>query len=85
MDHGIVAQRSEDERMVKFPESLQRGNIHVVVMIVGNENAVDLGEIFNGNRRWILTPWTDPSKGADSIGPDRVKQNISSGDLDQQR
>jgi hypothetical protein len=68
---GAVRQRDEKQRMVTLGQALQRGEVHVVVMVVTEQNRVDARQLLEGHARREVPLGAEVPEGAersDQIG-----------------
>ncbi len=81
----LIAQADDDLGPVALPQPLERGNVHMVIMIVADDDQVDLGQIIKPDARLCDPLRPQRRKGAGIVGPDRVGQDVEPGRLHQHR
>ena len=79
----VVAQAGDDDRPVALPQPLQRRQVHMVVMIVADEDEVDLGQILEADARRPHPLWADEGEGRSTLRPDRIGENVEPASLDE--
>ncbi|MNL64903.1 hypothetical protein D3C87_1891720 [compost metagenome] len=84
MDDRIVAERGDDVWAVLFMQPFQRGEIEVIIVIMGNDHDVDGRQVFKGDAGRDDASGAYEGKRTGALRPDRVGQNIEAADLDQQ-
>src|SRR5712692_9701990 len=82
-DSPRVAGGSEDGRRKALPELCQRRDIHMVIVIVAEQDDIDLRQVFERHARLAHSLGTDPAKGACTLRPDRIGQDGHGTGLDQ--
>ena len=75
--------RAEHRTLVLARQSLQRGHVEVIVVIVADENAVDGRNILEKNSGITVPPWTEKRNGTDPLGPHRISEYIEAFALQQ--
>lgn len=68
--------RAEHRTLVLARQSLQRGHVEVIVVIVADENAVDGRNILDKNSGITVPPGTEKGNGTDPLGPHRISEYI---------
>ncbi len=75
--------RAEHRTPVLARQSLQRGHVEVIVVIVADENAVDGRNILEKNSGITVPPGTEKRIGTDPLGPHRISEYIEAFALQQ--
>lgn len=82
---GVVAERGEEPGLMDVGEVLAGGQVEVVVVVVGEQDRVDRGQMFEGDGGRVVAEGSDAGEGADAVRPDGIEEQVGSGDLDEQR
>ena len=85
VDDGVVAEWRDHDRLMLRMEGGDGGRVHVVVVVVGDENGVDLREVGESDSGWIVTARAECFERADAIGPDGIDEDVDAGGLDEKR
>src|SRR5450755_3307851 len=76
--------RAEHRTLALARQSLQRGHVEVIVVIVADENAVDGRNILEKNFGITMPPGPKKRNGTDSLGPHRICEYIETFALQQE-
>ena len=82
-DDGIVAERRDDAGPVSAPETRERAEVHVVVVVVADEDRVDGRQVVEGDARRGVSRRPGKRQRAGALRPDRVEEDIEAIDLDE--
>ena len=82
-DSPGVAGGSENGRRKALPELCQRRDIHMVIVIVAEQDDIDLRHIFERHARLAHSLGADPAKSACTLRSDRISQDGDGAGLDQ--
>ena len=81
----VVAERGDDARPVAAPEAAQRGDVHVVVVIMGEQDCVDGRQIGQCDARRLMAARAGEGERTGAVGPDWIDQDVVAGTLHEQR
>src|SRR5688500_5429860 len=79
----MVAETGDDQGMVALPEPLQRRQIHMVVMVMADEDQVDVRKSLEGDSWPAHPPRADKREGRRPLGPDRIGEDVEAVHLDE--
>ena len=65
-------------------QARQRPRVEMVIVVVADQHEIDRREIFKCDARRVDPSWTGEGKGRDTVGPDRIDENVQAGDLYEQ-
>ncbi len=65
------------------PETPEGVSVHVVVVVMSDQDSVDGRQVVESDGGRIVTPGTHRTKGTGAIGPDGIDKDVDAGDLDQ--
>jgi len=83
-DDGVVAERGHDLRLIASPEPHKGRQVEVIVVVVRDEHRIDPGQPVEWDTWRIVPPWSCKRHGAGALGPDRVREDVVAGNLDQE-
>lgn len=82
-DPAAVAEPGHDRWLVGIRQSPQCRQIHVVVVVVAEQNEVDGGQIVEAQPGWAVALRAGEGYGTDPLGPDGVGQHVEAVHLDE--
>ena len=80
-DQRVVAQRGDEMRPMLAGETLEGAEIHMVVVIMGDQHDINRRQIGEGNARLVDPPRAEQAERAGTAGPDRIDQQVQPGQL----
>jgi hypothetical protein len=83
-DDGIVAERHDDAGPVSAPETRERAEVHVVVVVVADEDRVDGRQVVEGDAGRGVSRRPGKHQRAGALRPDWVEEDIEAVDLDEE-
>ncbi len=81
----VVAERRQHRAGVPLRERLQRRRVHVVVVIVRDEDRVEIGQIVERDARRIDALRPEPRERAGALRPDGIDQDVHAHRLHEER
>ena len=81
---GADAERDhEHRRLGRAGEDVDRGDVEMVVVVVGDQHDIDAGQLGQRDRHRVAAAGTDRRRGRDPVAPHRVGQHPHAVDLEQ--
>lgn len=74
-----MAERGDEEWVVRGGEAAQRGHFAVIAVVVAEADDVDEGEVFERESGRMHAAWTDPGDGTDARGKNWVGEEVAVG------
>jgi len=84
-EHRTIAQPDDELGIVLFRERIQGGDVHMIVVVVTDEDKIDRRKLGECQSRGMTSAWTDKREGARAFGPDRVGQQVDAVELNECR
>src|ERR1700761_14977 len=74
-----------NRRTMLCSKPLQGWQIHVIVVVMAEQNQINGRQVFDGNARSMIAPRPSPRYWTSALGPDRICKDIETLELDQER
>ena len=79
----VVAEAGDDQRPVALPEAAQRRQVHMVVMIVADEDEVDPRQVLEADAGRAHPARADEGERRGALRPDRIGEDVEALGLDE--